>query len=595
MNIDPVATPSRAKPVGLALILITASLALMTGQMRAQVGPKHARSPTHETLMDSAGSKAGGLPTPLAFTSQQSTLLRQGAYDEDFGTRSFNHGYNPLVDAGFPVATMTARTAAADRWSSMADAFVSGNLDGGDGSGAWHFLGRASHLLQDMTAPMHVFGVDHAGLLGDPYALPACRFENFWQNSDLALRSILASIGSPLDSSTLDAKASERLDAFTLQRLYYRFSNSCPNRNSDDVRGWLEVVAWISYFRASYWGEVMLGNSGSSGAATTASTTSTTFSDGTVSPKPNVLHTMFNGHVQWIAGFTDNYYEITDRNGFTFRWMSWSDIDDWSACGRSWGNGQQDSSLRASGSEDDSRGARITGRFWFDTRELGKSSSGSLNRYCFPNYYPDGTPMTDHLHQYYGYQLYPLAVRYNAGLLGLANRRVTVKTADPTQANNFLWGRRDNFGNGPTFNTAFSGAHFYFAAKSPVTLTAPASNAVGRPFVRWLRDGSTFAGNTSRTITMNDSSLTIPARGVTYTAEYEPPDTASPTIGCTRQSSSLVFSWPTSAAGFVFEYATNLPATSWTTASPAPAIVNGLYVVTNPGTGPAKFYRLKKP
>ena len=134
--------------------------------------------------------------------------------------------------------------------------------------------------------------------------------------------------------------------------------------------------------------------------------------------------------------------------------MSWSDIDDWAACGPSsshggWAYGQQDSSTRVGGSDDDSRGVRITGRFWFDTRELGKSTSGSYNRYCYPNYYPNGNSMTDQLNQYYGNYLFPLTVRYNAGLLGLANRRVTVKTVDNTQANNFSWGRMDNFGNGP--------------------------------------------------------------------------------------------------------------------------------------------------
>ena len=504
--------------VALSVVAATVSAWMLRSTAQAQITPKHATVPTHQTLMDYAASKAGELATPLTFTGTQGSLLRQGAADEDNPiTRSLDHAFNPLTDGKFFGASMTARSAALERWNSMTAAFVSGNFNGGDDSGAWHFLGRTSHLLQDMTSPMHAFALWHTGITE-----PVCQFETYWgkAENDTALRSMLASIGGPLHSSVLDAKASEKLDTFTSQRLTYRFNNSCPNKSSDDVRGWLEVLAWTTYFRASFWGEVSFGSSGSSGAATTASTTSTTFSDATVGGKPNVLHTMFSGHAQWIAGFTDNYYEITDRNGSVFRWMSWTDIDDWSSCGRFWPDGQQDSSTRPAGSDDDSRGARITGRFWFDTRELGKDSSGIYNRYCYPNCYPDGSAMTDHLHQYYGNYLYPLTVRYNAGMLGLANRRVTVKTADSTQANGFSWGRMDNFGNGPTFNTASSGQNFYFAAKSQVTLTAPASNTGGRAFLRWLRDGATFLGNASRTITINDSSQAIGANGVIYSADY---------------------------------------------------------------------------
>ena len=529
----PTAAAFHATRARLRLMLIALSVWLVTPPSEAQIGPKHASTPTHQTLMDYAATNAGSLSPPLPFTSMQSTRMREGAAEEDTGgtipyLRTLNHAYSPLNDGAFGGGT-TARNEANTRWSSMVSAFVSGNLDGGDGAGAWHYLGRTSHLLQDMTSPMHVFAQGHMGIYGFS---EACRFEGYWEINDSSLRSILSSIGGPMHSSTWDSRASEKLDTFTgSTRLTYRFNNSCPNRSNDDVRGWMEVLAWITYFRATFWGEVTMGSSTGNGAATTSSTTSTTFSDGTVSSQLNVLHTMFNGNVRWINAFLgDDYYEITDRNGYVFRFMSQSDIDDWAACGQApshggWAYGEQDSSIRVGGSDDDSDGVRVTGRFWFDTRELGKDTSGDYNRYCYPNYYPDGTSMTDHLHQYYGTNLYPLTVRYNAGLLGLANRRVTVKTADATQANGFSWGRRDNFGNpdsaGNVFSVDSGGSNFCFVAKSSVTLTAPASNSGGLAFVRWLRDGSTFSGNTSLIITINDSSLWIPASGVTYTAEYQ--------------------------------------------------------------------------
>jgi hypothetical protein len=128
--------------------------------------------------------------------------------------------------------------------------------------------------------------------------------------------------------------------------------------------------------------------------------------------------------------------------------------------------------------------------------------------------------MTAHLHEYFGAQLDPLLVRYTAGLLGLANRRVQVKTADTIAADNFTWSRRDNFANGPAFPTGSTGSNFYFVAKNEVTLTAPATNQIGLAFHHWLKDGVAFTGNTNRTLTVNTSAVPIPAGGVIYTADF---------------------------------------------------------------------------
>lgn len=353
-------------------------------------------------------------------------------------------------------------------------------------------------------------------------------FEQYWGTSagDSSLRSTLSSIGGPLHSSVLDAKATERLDSFSAQRLQDRFNNNSPDKNTDDPRGWVEVMAWITYFRATFWGEVTMGSSSGNGTATSSTTSSNTFSDGTVSSQVNVLHTMFgNGNVRWINAsfFGDDYYEITDLDGNVFRWMNASEIDDWSSCGRNWAAGQRDSSVHSAFIEDDGDNVRITGRFWFDLRELGKDNSGTTNRYCSPRFYPNGDAMTEHLHQYFGNYLDPLAVRYNAGLLGLANRPVTVKTADSTQANGFYWGRKDNFGNpnSALFDVGSAGSNFFFVAKSQVTLTGPPVNSAGRAFLQWLRDGVAFSGNASRTITINDALNPIGRDGVTYTAQFE--------------------------------------------------------------------------
>jgi hypothetical protein len=59
--------------------------------------------------------------------------------------------------------------------------------------------------------------------------------------------------------------------------------------------------------------------------------------------------------------------------------------------------------------------------------------------------------------------------------------------------------------------------------------------------------------------------------------------------------SDLVLSWPTNASAFGLEFATELPATNWNSATP-PALTSGeSLVVTNAMTAEKVFYRLRKP
>jgi uncharacterized repeat protein (TIGR03803 family) len=60
-------------------------------------------------------------------------------------------------------------------------------------------------------------------------------------------------------------------------------------------------------------------------------------------------------------------------------------------------------------------------------------------------------------------------------------------------------------------------------------------------------------------------------------------------------SGNVVLSWPTNAAGFALQSATNLgSATVWTTVLPAPVVGNGQNLVTNPVSGTQQFYRLSQ-
>lgn len=53
--------------------------------------------------------------------------------------------------------------------------------------------------------------------------------------------------------------------------------------------------------------------------------------------------------------------------------------------------------------------------------------------------------------------------------------------------------------------------------------------------------------------------------------------------------------WPTNAADYLLECATNLPATVWNTVTNTPAVISNQFAVVVDTTAGAKFYRLRKP
>lgn len=69
-----------------------------------------------------------------------------------------------------------------------------------------------------------------------------------------------------------------------------------------------------------------------------------------------------------------------------------------------------------------------------------------------------------------------------------------------------------------------------------------------------------------------------------------------PVLSAIRQGANILLSWSTNAAGFTLESKTNLgSANSWSSVLPLPVVVNGRNTVTNPVSGPRKFYRLNRP
>jgi len=54
-----------------------------------------------------------------------------------------------------------------------------------------------------------------------------------------------------------------------------------------------------------------------------------------------------------------------------------------------------------------------------------------------------------------------------------------------------------------------------------------------------------------------------------------------PVLTANRSGGSIVLSWPTNAPGFALWWATNLPATSWTSNAVPPTILYGQYTITD--------------
>jgi hypothetical protein len=58
----------------------------------------------------------------------------------------------------------------------------------------------------------------------------------------------------------------------------------------------------------------------------------------------------------------------------------------------------------------------------------------------------------------------------------------------------------------------------------------------------------------------------------------------------------LILSWSTNAAGFALQSTLKLtPPVVWIDSTNPPAVIGGQLTVTNSLSGPARFYRLKKP
>lgn len=111
----------------------------------------------------------------------------------------------------------------------------------------------------------------------------------------------------------------------------------------------------------------------------------------------------------------------------------------------------------------------------------------------------------------------------------------------------------------------------------------PASGDRFRMLARASGQAVSFPGITPVSATAEDAVL----------VEFGSPENP-PFINMTLVGDKVILTWPATSSGFALEWATNLPPSNWTSNSVVPVVVSGNLNVTNPISGPMKFFRLKK-
>ena len=171
------------------------------------------------------------------------------------------------------------------------------------------------------------------------------------------------------------------------------------------------------------------------------------------------------------------------------------------------------------------------------------------------------------------------------------------RTALPAAMTAFTVRRRDRLGNldgtapyggtggeGLVFQvntdgSGFTNLHNFSAAPGPLYTNADGTG----PFSSVILSGNTLYGTAVGGGTSD--------RGTVFSISLG--SVTAPSLGIIRAGANVVLTWPTNAAGFTLQSATNLGSPAiWTTNSTSPAMVNGLNTVTNPIAGPRQFYRL---
>jgi Bacterial Ig-like domain len=116
---------------------------------------------------------------------------------------------------------------------------------------------------------------------------------------------------------------------------------------------------------------------------------------------------------------------------------------------------------------------------------------------------------------------------------------------------------------------------------------------------------ATLPANSTNSASLVFAHITTATNGETVTVAYVASATLfnvkttassapapAPVLAIIPSGTNVLVEWPTNAAGYTLQFSTNLTSSIWSTALPAPVVVNTNKVVTNGVSGTQKFYRL---
>ena len=138
-------------------------------------------------------------------------------------------------------------------------------------------------------------------------------------------------------------------------------------------------------------------------------------------------------------------------------------------------------------------------------------------------------------------------------------------------------------GSGTVFALHIDGSGFTNLYTFSATAGSPGRNNDGaNPHGKLLLTGDTLFGTTAGGGTSGN--------GTVFSINLS--SASSPQLTITPAGANVLLSWPTNFTGFTLQSTTTLSSPGWTTTFPAPVVVNGQYMVTNPISGTQQFYRL---
>jgi len=345
-------------------------------------------------------------------------------HSEEVFPRFAAHHYNPHTGSGmvFVLDFATAKARASGMWTDeVLPSFTDpSNRSAGDGQGSFHYLGRVSHLLQDMAAPPHTHAPKGHG--PDPlWPLPNIDpwysdFEEYWRSNLSLFPHVEGSDTALLPSSGIPVNRTwnTKMDSYSWSEMRTRIGTQ-----EDSIEGFMDTVAWITYFHSSFYGEF---------EDSTSDAAPPTTSQGSGADNTNTLDTMFGNRIKYSGGLLEDDYWVIDGIG----WYDKFDLsfNDWWPC------------------DDDTVGSvfsgRITGRFYiYQTWGNSDAPSGD-GLSCYPDAWPNGEINSSNkvYARYYGDVLHPLVARYNAGLLQKAfpsPTAITYPSSSPTGQHAVSW------------------------------------------------------------------------------------------------------------------------------------------------------------